>query len=339
MDHPMTIKRELSPEEKIAVLVASMDQAVAASILQQLDPKVMVKVVTVIKKLGVVPGPVRDKAIAECLHEIREMGHAIQGDEQMVNSLLSQAVGEKKAAALMSDNRGEEGAAGEAFAGMAQMGPEQIAGLLSREQPGVIALVIRHLPSNLASEVMEVLPSETRRRVIVFMCTAEAPSEEVVARVEQHLSSKTGPTKKKKASEGDKLDAVTGIIQHAKSSVEEDLLAAIEEKSEVLANAIRDRLFTFEDIVKLSDVAMRRVMQEIDMGVLGIAMRNANAELKEKFFGNMSKRAAEGLREEMEYAQKVRLTDIEAKQREIVNTIRALAGQGQIAIGGEDEYV
>ncbi len=337
MDHPMTIKRELAPEEKIAVLVASMDQTVAASILQQLDPKVMLKVANAIKKLGVVPGPLRDKAIAECLSEIREMGNAIQGDDGLVNSLLSQAVGEKKAAAMLSDTRTEEG--GEAFSGMAQMGPEQIAGLLSREQPGVIALVMRHLPSNLASEVMEVLPSETRRRVIVFMCTSEAPSEEVVARVESHLSSKTGPTKKKKASESDKLDAVTGIIQHAKSSVEEDLLAAIEEKSEVLANAIRDRLFTFEDIVKLSDVAMRRVMQEIDMGVLGIAMRNANAELKDKFFGNMSKRAAEGLREEMEYAQKVRLTDVEAKQREIVNTIRALAGQGQIAIGGEDEYV
>ena len=337
MDHALTIKKELSPEEKIAVLIASLDQGVSASILQQLDPRVMIKVVNAIKKLGVVPGPVRDKAIAECLSEIREMGHAVQGDEAAASALLSQAVGDKKAAAMLSDKGGDEG--GEAFAGLAQMGPEQVAGLLSREQAGVIALVMRHLPSALASEVMEVLPSETRRRVIVFMCTAESPSEDVVARVESHLSSRAGPTKKKKASEGDKLDAVTGIIQHAKSSVEEDLLAAIEEKSEVLANAIRDRLFTFEDIVKLSDVAMRRVMQEIDMGVLAIAMRNANAELKEKFFGNMSKRAAEGLKEEMEYAQKVRLTDVEAKQREIVNTVRALAGQGQISIGSQDEYV
>ncbi|HBA84871.1 MAG TPA: hypothetical protein DCZ95_12325 [Verrucomicrobia bacterium] len=337
MEHPLAIKKELSPEEKIAVLIASLDQAVSASILQQLEPRVMVKVVNAIKKLGVVPGPVRDKAIAECLSEIREMGHAVQGDESMVTTLLNQAVGEKKAAAMLSENRTEEG--GEAFAGMAQMGPEQIAGLISKEQAGVIALVLRHLPSSLSSEVMEVLPSETRRRVIVFMCTAETPSEEVVSRVEAHLSAKTGPTKKKKASEGDKLDAVTGIIQHAKSSVEEDLLAAIEEKSEVLANAIRDRLFTFEDIVKLSDVAMRRVMQEIDMGVLAIALRNGNAELKDKFFGNMSKRAAEGLKEEMDYAQKVRLTDVEAKQREIVNTVRALAGQGQISIGSEDEYV
>lgn len=338
MDHALSLNREFEPEEKIAVLIASLDGAVAASILQQLDPKVLLKVVNAVKKLGMVPGPVRDRTISECLHGIREMGHAVQGDERMVNSLLVQAIGEKKAGALLSDTRVEEGQ--EAFSGLAQMGAEQLSGLLSREQPGIIALVLRYLPSGLASEVMEVLPSEIRRRVIVFMCTSEEPSEEVVARVDSLLSAKTGPARKtKKTSETDKLDVVTGIIQHAKSSVEEDLLGAIEEKSEVLANAIRDRLFTFEDIVKLSDVAMRRVMQEIDMGVLTIALRNGNAELKEKFFGNMSKRAAEGLREEMDYAQKVRLTDVEAKQREIVNTIRSLAGQGQINIGGEDEYV
>ena len=338
MDHALMVNRELAAEDKIAVLIASLDQSVAASILQQLESRVMVKVVNAIKKLGVVPGPVRDKAIADCLQGIKEMGHAIQGDEQLVSSLLSQAVGDKKAAALLTESKGDEST--EKFGNLAQMSADQLSGMLSREQPGIIALVLRFLPSQLASEVLEVLPSEIRRRVIVFMCIAEAPAEGVVKRVESLLNAKSGPTKKsRKASESDNLDAVTGIIQHAKSSVEEDLLSAIEEKSEVLANAIRDRLFTFEDIVKLSDVAMRRVMQEVDMGVLGIAMRNANAELKDKFFGNMSKRAAEGLREEMTYAQKVRLTDVEAKQREIVNTIRALAAQGQISIGGEDEYV
>jgi flagellar motor switch protein FliG len=121
--------------------------------------------------------------------------------------------------------------------------------------------------------------------------------------------------------------------------VEEDLLAAIQEKSEALATNIRDRLFTFEDIVKLGDMAIRRVMQEIDMTVLGIALRNAPLDLREKFTRNMSKRAAEGLKEEMEFSQKVRLTDVEAKQREIVNVIRKLVSDSQISLGGEDEYV
>jgi flagellar motor switch protein FliG len=212
--------------------------------------------------------------------------------------------------------------------------------MLTREQPGVISMVLRHVPGPLAAEILDLLPSELRRRVIVFMCTADPPSDEIVSRVESLLNAKTGGSRKtKKTSENDKLDVVTAIIQHAKRSVEEDLLAAIQEKSEALATEIRDRLFTFEDIVKLGDMAVRRLMQEIDMSVLGIALRNAPLELREKFTNNMSKRAAEGLKEEMDLSQKVRLTDVEAKQREIVNAVRTLATDGQVSLSGEDEYV
>ena len=331
-------KRDLSSEEKIAVLIASLDKSVAASVLQQLEPAVMLRVVNAVKKLGVVPGQTRDRAIADCLQGITEMGNAVQGDEKTVNSLLSKALGEKKAAMMLAESKADDKA--DMFTSLAQLRADQLVGFLSREQPGIIAMVLRYLPSDLSAEVMEILPSETRRQVIVFLSTAETPSEEVVARVDALLSEKAGSAKKaKKTDQGDKLDVVTSIIQHAKSSVEEDLLGAIEEKSEALANAIRDRLFTFEDIVRLSDSAIRRTMQDIDMGALAIALRNVDDELKQKFFSNMSKRAAEGLSEEMEYSQKVRLTDVEAKQREIVNTVRALASQGQISIGGEDEYV
>ena len=338
MEHaPLVIKKELAPEEKIAVLLASLDQKLAGVIMQQLEPSVMIRVANAIRSLGVVPGPVRDKAIAECLHGIQELGGAIQGDERMVNSLLTQAVGEKRAATMLN----EQQITRVKFADLAVMSAEQVAGILSREQPGVVAMVLRYIPPVLSAEILDLLPSEVRRRVIVFICTADEPSEEIITRVESLTTAKTGPSKKMKKGGGevDKLDIVTGIIQHAKRSVEEDLLGAIQEKSESLATEIRDRLFTFEDIVRLSDIAMRRVMQEVDMGVLGIALRNATPELRDKFFRNMSKRAGEALREEMEFSQKVRLTDVEAKQREIVNVIRTLAADGQISLSGEDEYV
>jgi flagellar motor switch protein FliG len=253
-----------------------------------------------------------------------------------MSSLLAQAVGEKRAATMLNEQPPTKAS----FGSLAVMSAEQVAGILSREQAGVIAMVLRFMPGPLGAEILDILPSEIRRRVIVFMCTAEPPSEEIVARVESLINAKTGPSKKsKKGGDVDKLDAVTAIIQHAKRSVEEDLLGAIQEKSEALATEIRDRLFTFEDVVRLSDIAMRRVMQEIDMGVLAIALRNATPELRDKFFRNMSKRAGEALREEMEFSQKVRLTDVEAKQREIVNVIRTLAADGQISLSGEDEYV
>ena len=338
MDHsPLVVKKDLNTEERVAVLLASLDQKLAAAILQHLEPTVMIRVANAIRSLGIVPGPLRDKAIADCLRGIHELGGAVQGDDKTVHALLNQAIGEKRAAVMMMET---QGSGRSNFAELAEMSAEQVTTILTREQPGVIALVLRHVPSALAAEILALLPSELRRRVIVFLCTADSPSDEIVSRVESLVNAKTGGSRKaKKASESDKLDVVTTIIQHAKRSVEEDLLAAIQEKSETLATEIRDRLFTFEDIVKLSDMAIRRVMQEIDMSVLGIALRNAPLELREKFTCNMSKRAAEGLKEEMEFSQKVRLTDVEAKQREIVNVIRTLVSENQISLGGEDEYV
>jgi flagellar motor switch protein FliG len=250
---------------------------------------------------------------------------------------LTQAVGEKRANALMSE---EQTASHTSFADLTALSSEQVAELVMHEQPGVIALVMRFIPGPVAAEVLGILPSEIRRRVIVFMCTASDPSDDVIARVNAILSAKMRSSKKiRKSNQADRLNMIVGILQHADRPIEEDLLAAVQEKSEALAKDIRDRLFTFEDVVKLSDIAIRRVMQEIDMAVLAIALRNANVELREKFFRNMSKRAAQGLKGEMEFAQKVRLTDVQAKQREIVNVVRNLEAEGQLTTGTTDEYV
>ncbi len=333
----LAIKKELTNDEKVAVLIASLEARLAAQVLQQLEPSLMLRVTKALRGLGIVPGEVREKTIASCLQGIHELGEAVHGDENLANTLLVQAVGEKKASALLADS---QRSTSNAFSELTRLSADQIVTLLVHEQPAVIALVLRFLPPQLAAEVLELLQSEIRRKVIVCMCVNSEPSSEIIARMNELLSAKVAAGSwSKKSSESDRIEFVTQIIQHSKRNVEEDCLSAIQEKSEALASAIRDKLFTFEDIVKLSDVAMRRIMSEIDMGVLAIALRNANAELKDKFFRNMSKRAAEGLKQEMEYSQKVRLSEVEAKQKEIVNIIRNLQAEGQIAVSSEDEYV
>jgi flagellar motor switch protein FliG len=334
----MAQKRELTNEEKAAVMLASLDPKLAATVMQQLPPKTMLRVTAALRSLGVVTKELRDQALNECVRGVQEFAGAVQGDETMANALLTQAVGEKKATALLAEN---QAAAKTAFSDLVGMAADQVATLISLEQPGVIALVLKHLPPAMSAEILEVLPSETRRRTIVLMCTYADPAEDVVVRVEALISAKVSGSRKaaKKSGDGDRLTAVTAILQHTSRAVEEDLLGAVQENSEALATQIRDRLFTFEDIARLNDVAMRRLMQEIDMGALATALRNANVDLRERFFRNMSKRAAQGLKEEMEFAQKLRLTDVEAKQREIVDTVRRLDSEGQISIGSSDEYV
>jgi flagellar motor switch protein FliG len=333
----LAIKKDLSNDEKVAVLIASLEARLAAQVLQQLEPSLMLRVTKALRGLGIVPGEIREKTIVTCLQGIHELGEAVHGDESLANTLLVQAVGEKKASALLADS---QRSTSNAFSELTRLSADQIVTLLAHEQPAVIALVLRFLPPQLSAEVLELLATEVRRKVIVCMCVNSEPSSEIITRMNELLSAKVAAGSwSKKSSETDRVEFVTQIIQHSKRNVEEDCLSAIQEKSETLANAIRDKLFTFEDIVKMGDVAMRRIMSEIDMGVLAIALRNANAELKDKFFKNMSKRAAEGLKQEMEYSQKVRLSEVEAKQKEIVNIIRSLQAEGQIAASVEDEYV
>ena len=338
MENPRQLtSRELTPIQKVAVLLASLDEDVSASILKQLEPRVMLRVTEAMRSLGVISGQAREHVIEECYASLREMGEAMQGDSSTATKLLVKALGEQKAHELLNPPPDEKRAA---FGNLSQMSPDQLAAILNRETPNVIALILRYAPSNLAADVISQLPEDVRRNVIVFMCTANDPSEEIVTRVEAHLNEKiTSITRSKKLVDIDNIDLVASIIQHMPHSMEEDMLSAIEEKSEFIAMDVRDRLFTFEDIIGLSDQAMRRLMQDVDMSALALALRNTKKELQDKFFHNMSKRAAEGLRDDMQFSQKVRVSEVDAKQREIVNTVRQLAADGEITITVDDDYV
>jgi flagellar motor switch protein FliG len=330
---------QLTEEQKVAILLASLDERVAANILQQLDPEVMTNVANAIRRLGVVPGEDRKKALAESLSNILAMTQSVQGDDRMVSSLLTRAVGEKRAVAILQDKT-QTGA--ERFAGLRDASAEQIVAVIGNEQPSVIGVIVRYLAPEKAGEVMSRIPVEARKRVIAFLCKSNPPSADVVTGIERFVESRMAPTRKiQKVDVGNKVEVLAGILQHVDKNVEEEMLTAIEDSAEALANEVRDRLFTFEDIVKLSDVAVRKILTEVDTTMLAVAMRKASEQLKHKFFGNMSKRAAEGLREEMEFSQKMKLADILAKQREVVAVIRHLQTEGQITIGrgGEDELV
>ncbi len=328
----------LTPIQKVAVLVATLDQELSATVLQRLKPDVIEKVVATVSDLGIVSGHLREKCIGDCLQGVIEMADSTSADEETATALLTKAIGEKRAAAMM----GTGGNDAPPFVALADASADQIAAVLAREQPRIAAAVLRHLKHELAAEVLGLLSSESRRQAVVFMCKATPPSREVLGRLEAYMAAKIGRREnKRKVDDTDKIEIVAGILQNVERCVEDELLSAIDDTSEALGSDIRDRLFTFEDVIKLDDPTVRRILQEIDTATLSTALRKASVDLREKFFSNMSKRAAEGLKEEMQFAQKVRLSDIEAKQKEIVNALRQLeaAGEIEVASGGDDEYV
>jgi len=331
-------ERALSSDQKVAVLLASLKESTAAVILQRLDPEVLGRAADAIRRLGVVPGEVRQQIVTECLQDIFDARHAVRGNDQSATRLLTQAIGEKRAAALLQAPVARRSV----FGNLAGMSAEQIVSVLGREQPGIIAMVLRHLEPGLAADILDLVPRETGKRVMIILCTGRPPSEAVLERAQTYLESKLGKRQQAERNDnGDIIEHASSILQAVDHALSEDLLREIDALKPDLGAELRDRLFSFNDIVRLSDADMRRVMQELDMNVLAAALRRASVDVRERFFSNMSRRAVEGLKEEMEYAPKMKLSDVETHQKEIISIIRELDGKNEISIreGAQNEYV
>ncbi len=332
----------MSNSEKVAIVIASLNDEAAAAILQQLDPEMAVRVATDIRDLGIIPGSVRELVLHDCLTGIEEMRKSVRGGGVRANAMLTRAVGDKRAAVLLGE--GSTKSEKFPFAMLANASPEQIAGALGREQPSLIGTVLRYLPARTSADVLGLLPSQIRKEAVVFMCRANRPHEDAIHHIEVFMSSKIDPDNRKarRTEEStDKIDTMANILQLVDRSVEEELLEAIDGFSAQIGSEIKDRLFTFEDIVRLGDADLRKILGEVDHTTLAISMRGSSIDVREKIFNNMSKRAAASLKEEMEFTPKMRLSDVEAKQKEIVAVIRRLDSEGQLSIGqgGKDEYV
>lgn len=330
------VPQKMDAKKRVAAVLASLDPEVAAEVLQQLDPQVMTKAAESIRSLGIVPGNMLRQAIAESLNELKTYGNAIRGDETLAASLLSRVVGEQQAASMMELGQ----MAGNRFGPLGSRRPEDIARMLAIEPASVIAVVMRFLTPQLASDTLSHLDEAVRRKVVIQMATAELPPERVIEQIEKHLLSRLPASSHRKQDNQEKIEAVVSIMQRSSKEVADAMLEELGKKDRALADLVRERMFVFDDIARMDDSSVRRIMQELENGVLAIALRKAPEPVKERFFGNMSRRAVEGLMEEMEFAGKMPFSEVQAKQKEIVKIARSLAERGEIKLGlQEEEYV
>lgn len=330
------VTQSIPPEKRVALILASLEPDVAARVMQELDPMVMTKAAESIRGLGIVPGPVLQTAVSESLAELQGYTNSIQGNNSLAVGLLSKVVGEQQAASMLEVGQ----AGGSRFGALASRRAEDISKMLDSESASIVSLVLRFLPSKLASETLEHLNEDIRRKVVLQMATSELPPEHIIEQVEKQMVARL-PAAGKRSMDGDaRLDSVVAIMQRASKDAADAMIEDLAKADPELADRVRDQMFVFEDFANLSDDSVRRIMQDLENGVLSIALRKASDKVKERFFSNMSKRASEGLLEEMEFAGKMPASEVVAKQKIVVQLARALAGKGEISISSqEDEYV
>ena len=249
---------------------------------------------------------------------------------------LEIAKGDYKASSILG-RVGPVGTSVEVIKEISEMEGRQIFNLIKNEQPQTIAFLLSYLDPAKAGEVFALLSPDLREEVIERLGTIESTSLDLVSKIVRslgkHFNSKARPSFHHSGG----IRAVAGLLNTLEKEMSKTLLTRLEERNSTLGAAIRKKLFSFEDLNRLTAADLQRVLREVDTSNLAISMKSASEPLREKIYAGLSKRAAEGLKEEIDLLGPVRLKDVEAAQDVIIQAVRKLEEEGQISLDSESQ--
>ncbi len=330
---------KLNRVQKLAVFLIVVGPESAAEVMRHLADPEIEALCREMGQIQVVTDPLRNAALEEFSPLIGDsVGHTLGGLDY-ARRTLELVRGEYKAAVLL--NRvGAEPASNATtstlMADIAEMDGRQIYNLIKDEQPQTIAYLLSHLAAAKASEVFTLLPVEHREDVAERLGTIESTPRDLVARLvrnlSRHVSGKVGQNYQTSGG----VRAVADLLNTLDKESSKNLLGRIEERNPVLGSAVRRKMFSFDDIRRLSASDLQRVLREVDSSHLAVAMKSATESLRENIYGALSKRAAEALRDEVGMLGPVRLKDVEVAQDAIIQVVRRLEEEGSISLGDGD---
>ena len=256
----------------------------------------------------------------------------VSDSSDYVRSVLKRALGDDKAALLI--DRILQGGDVSGIESLKWMDPASVAELLRNEHPQIVAAILVHLDFDQAADVLKFFTERQRNEVMLRVATMEGIQPSALKDLNEVLFKVlAGGDKVRKSTLGG-VKTAAEMINLLGTAIEGAVIESIRNHDPDLAQKIMDKMFVFDDVMKLDDKAIQMVLKEVASDVLIVALKGAQPELKEKFLANMSSRAAETLREDLESRGPMRLSEVEAQQKEILKTVRRLADEGTIVIGG-----
>lgn len=318
--------------EKSAILLLSLGEDHASEILKLLGPREVQKLGHAMAALKSVPRT-KVEAVLDEFHTIVAEQAAMHVDtDNYIRSVLTKALGDDKAANLIS--RILQGGETTGIEGLKWMDAPTVADLIKNEHPQIIATILVHLEHDHASEILSHFTERLRNDVVLRIATLEGIQPQALRELNDvMLRLLSGSTNLKKTAMGG-IRTVAEILNFIGTANETAVIDAIREYDPDLAQKILDEMFVFENLLDLDDRSVQMLLREIQSDSLVLALKGASEGLREKIFKNMSQRAAEMLREDLESKGPVRLSEVEAEQKEILKVVRRLADEGQIVLGG-----
>jgi flagellar motor switch protein FliG len=325
--------------EDAAILLMSLGEEEASEVFKHLQPKEVQKLGETIAKLKVIPRS-RVEQVLERFDAVAETQSTLVNDtDEYVRNVLRKALGDDKANLLL--DRILQGGDVSSIESLKWMDANSVAELLRNEHPQIIAAILAHLDFDQTSSVLRVFTERQRNEVLVRIATLDGIQPMALKDLNEVMSQVlAGGERMKKSSLGG-VKTAAEIINMLGSSVEASVLDYIREADADLAQKIMDNMFTFDDLDKIDDKGIQAVLKEVQSESLVIALKGASAELREKIFRNMSTRAAETLREDLESRGPVRLSEVESEQKEMLKIVRRLVDEGTIMLagGGDDQFL
>jgi flagellar motor switch protein FliG len=315
-----------------AILLLALGEDCAAQVFKHLSPKEVQRLGERMARLTTVADAQFDEVLSRFQGTVDTQRSLVSDTGAYVSNVLKLALGEDKAGLLI--DRIVQGRDVSGIESLKWMDPGAIAELIRNEHPQIIATILVHLDRDHASGVLAGFDERLRNDVVLRIATLDGIQPNALKELNEVLSKVlAGGERVRKAPLGGPKTAAE-ILNFLGASVESSVLGSIRTSDAELASKIEEQMFTFSDLLKLDNKSMQRVLREVQSEQLVVALKGAEPEMRERVFANMSSRAAETLRDDLDSRGPVKLSDVEAQQKEILKAARRLADEGEIMIGG-----
>ena len=324
---------------KVAVLLICLGEEAASRIFDELSDDEVRQVTRTMATIDHIPSDIKEKVFASYHESQNQFAGLFVKGEDFAKKAITATPGEQRSDFLMDQFL--SGTESKSLETISLMAPRMVAGLLEKEHPQTVALVLSTQHVEHASEILSHLPEEVRADIAYRISKIEKVSPEVISRIEEALNREIGRVSGTSHKKVGGIDAVVGILNHMKNNLDADILETMEEVDPEMAEEIRKKMFTFENLVALDGRSLQMILREVNNDSLTMALKTASEQMRTKIYANMSARAADMIKDDLDAMGPVRLSEVELMQQSVVKIAMKLEEEGKLVLGsgGGDELV
>ncbi len=333
------VAHKLNGTERAAVLLLSLGESQASEVLKHMGPKEVQRIGSAMATLKNVSRDSVSHVLENFVETVQQQTALGVGTEEYLRKVMVQALGEDKASGLM--DRIMMGSSTKGLEALKWMDARAVAELIRLEHPQIQAIVLSYLDADHAADVLNFFSERVRPDVLLRIATLEGIQPQALKELDEIMERQFSGNQNVQSSTVGGVKAAANILNFVDTAIEGEVMEMIKDVDAELGQQIQDLMFVFDNLIEVDDRGMQQLLREVSSDTLILALKGADETMREKIFSNMSKRAAEIMRDDLENKGPVRLSEVESAQKEILAIARRMADSGEIALGGKggEQYV